>query len=241
MASEPDEAELWRRAFESRTLDFHTSLPAIVDTYDRSKQTVDVKVAVKRGIRSDTEPTVYEELPLLRNVRVKFPKGSINGNKFFMVWPLSPGDPVDVVFDEQYAGEYRETGTVPSEPKFIGRFNLSSAYAIPGGGANSDAVQDLGPATAMVLGMENGPQIRIWKTGDDDSPHIDLGHNVTSFAGHADKIALVFNNMLAALQTAFASATPTEVGFKAFAVALHALYGIPIQAADVGATVVFVE
>lgn len=201
MSSEPTEAELLRRAIENRLLDLHTSLPAVVESYDRSKQTVDVRLAVKRAIASDDQTTSYEEIPILRNVRVKFPLGrtvfgGATARKFFIAWPLQKGDPVDVIFDEQYVGDYRESGTVPSSPIFTGRFNLSSAYAIPGGGANSDAIVNLAER-ALILGIENGPQIQITMGGElGDEPQILLGPDIVAPVARADKVAMQVNKII---------------------------------------------
>src|SRR6476619_1472596 len=136
MSSEPTEAELLRRAIENRLLDLHTQIPAVVESWNESTNTIDARVCLKRAIASDDEKTVYEELPILRNIPVMYPKGG----GFCLTFPLKQGDPVRLVFDEQYAGDYRETGSVPSAPVFAGRFNLSSCVASPGGGANDNTL-----------------------------------------------------------------------------------------------------
>lgn len=246
MASEPDEAELLRRAIENRLLDFHTSIPAIVDNYNRTGQVIDAKVCLKRTIAGDTQKTIFEELAILRNIRVKFPKGrDADGNVYYMAFPLEKGSPVDLVFDEQYAGQYRETGNVPSETLFAGRFNLSSCWAIPGGGANSDAITDILDDKTLVIGIQGGPQIHIKFDGDNHAPTINLGPAVESAAGQAAKIA----DKLNAIVQCFTGLTPAvpvgpdagEPGLTALIVAIHAAFPSPVTEQDVGATTVFVK
>lgn len=246
MSSEPSEAELLRRAIESRLLDVHTSIPAIVESYDWTKQTIDARIVLKRAIRSEDGKTQFEELPIVRNVRVKFPKGRANSgagdgslSRFYITWPLHKGDPVDLVADESYAGHYRDTGVVPSESPFVGRFNLSSCWAIPGAGADSDAITDI-IDDALVIGIEGtDAQIVIRSDGDPVSPKINLGRNVTSKIALAQKVADQINKIIdllrpggawtpvamdggAALQTA-ASTTLTHLDPEDVAAAL--VYG----------------
>lgn len=153
MASEVSQTELLRRAIENRLLDLHTQIPAVVDSYNSDAQTVDVVVAVKRAIVIDDEPTRFEEIGVIRDVPVMFPRGG----GFCMTWPLVKGDPVRLVFDEVYAGQYRDTGVVPSEPGFVGRFNLSSCVAYPGSGSDNQVLAGHKNGR-MVLGFDDVPQ-----------------------------------------------------------------------------------
>lgn len=243
MSSEPTEAELLRRAIENRLLDVHTSLPAVVEKYDSSTQTIDARVALKRAIASDDQATVYEEIPILRNIRVKFPSGShIFGEtkkRFYIAWPLQKGDPVDLIFDEEYTGDYRETATVPSAPVFAGRFNLSSCYALPGAGANQDAITDIGVNDSMILGIENGVQIRI--TSGEAGDQIQLGPSVTSPVALSNPLCDILSFLIHTIKTATASGT--ETGLAAIIAALNAHFGsVPeVSNTDIGATKAFAE
>lgn len=254
MSSEPSEAELLRRAIESRLLDLHTSIPAVVESYDSTKQTIDARIVTKRTIRNEDGKTQFEEMPIVRNVRVKFPKGRADSgaedgslSRFYITWPLHKGDPIDLVCDESYAGHYRDTGIVPSESPFVGRFNLSSCWAIPGAGADSDAITDI-IDDAIVIGIEGtDAQIVIRSDGDPVSPKINLGRNVTSKIALAQKTVDKLNALINALTDSSIIPAPAsgpdagETGLTAMLAAIHHAFPAPVDPEDVAAALVYGE
>ncbi len=126
MALEPTEAELIREAIDSRLLDVHTALPGIVEKYDPTTQTADVRLAVKRALDSSSGNTEHEDIPVIPNV----PVGWFASGGFAMQLPISVGDGVWLMFSEAAWGGFRSSGQA-SEPVDLSRFSLSYPVAIP--------------------------------------------------------------------------------------------------------------
>lgn len=235
MASEPSQAELLRRAIENRLLDLHTQIPAVVDSFNSTAQTVDVIVAVKRAIVTDDEAVRHEEIGVIRDVPVMFPRGG----GFCMTWPLVKGDPVRLGFDEVYAGKYRDTGVVPSEPGFVGRFNLSSCVAHPGSGSDAQALQTVIEDT-MVIGFDEPglAQIHITKLGD--TMRIKLGPDVSSRVALANLVAAKIQEIVDAINGATAALPAgTDAGEPGLIAIQSALSSFNVLENDIGAQRVF--
>lgn len=122
---EPDWTVILRGVQDSLAARIHTSLPAIVRSYDSATQTAEVQLAVQlRG----------NDVPPLADVPVAWPGGAAG----FVHVPLAAGDTVLVVFTEEDHSGWWSTGSV-SAPRVLARHGLH-AVAIPG----------LRPATAPL-------------------------------------------------------------------------------------------
>lgn len=123
---EPEFPDLIARAIEAALLDVHTSLIGHVVRFDASKNTVDVRPVIRAQVLGD-DGDGTEELPILPNVRITYARGG----GWSQTFPLAVGDPVRVLFSEQYTGGYRFSGQTGQDPGLFARFDLSSAVAIP--------------------------------------------------------------------------------------------------------------
>lgn len=122
---QPSWPDILRGVQDSLAARIHTSLPAIVRSYDSSTQTAEVQLAVQlRG----------NPVPPLADVPVAWPGGAAG----FVHVPLAAGDTVLVVFTEEDHSGWHATGSV-SAPRVLARHGLH-AVAIPG----------LRPATAPL-------------------------------------------------------------------------------------------
>lgn len=133
--SEPTLAEIFREASDSRLSDVHVAMPGRVVSYDRATSTANVLPMVRRAISDNAGATQHEELPVIPNVRVLFPKGGA----FNMTWDLEAGDFVLLVICSSAIGHWRETGDV-ADPVDLRRHDLSHAVAIPGIGAKANVL-----------------------------------------------------------------------------------------------------
>ncbi len=134
----------------------HTAIPAKVLSYNPTSQTVKVQFCVKNPYTDEDGAVAWEELPVLDNVPVLFPRGG----GFFITVPLVVGDFVWVMFSELATGQWRETGTVPSEAVETKRHGLGHAWAMPGPFPSADPLS--GPsASELRMGKEGGVQVNI--------------------------------------------------------------------------------
>lgn len=96
---QPSEARLLKAARDTGVAKVQTSLPGIVVSYDDAKRTAVVQPAVY----DSAEPhQPIEDVPVL------FPRGG----GYRMVWPLAPGDEVELHFQKTDPSRFQITGEV---------------------------------------------------------------------------------------------------------------------------------
>lgn len=123
---EPIEPEALEAIIRSALTEIRVSTIAHVVRFDASKGTVDVKPAILTQVDTK-EGRGVEELPEIKGVRVYY----VSGGGWSVTHPLNAGDPVRLIFSNQYTGNYRYTGTPGQDPGFLAMFDLSSCIAVP--------------------------------------------------------------------------------------------------------------
>lgn len=172
MTQIPSFAQLIKHAIETRLLDVHTALIAKVEGYDATRQLVNVAPMLTRSIETIDGDWVNEQLPVLCDVPVLFPRAG----GFFISFPIQPGDFVQLIFNETDIEAWFEN----KEPtlKHNQRFTLQGAVALPGIFPQAKALTEAHKSN-LVLGKEQGLQIHI------DDQKIRLGS-----AGASEALAL---------------------------------------------------
>jgi hypothetical protein len=135
-------------ALDSRQVDIHTAMPAKVEAYNASKQTVDVQPMLDRALPDGQDNYSTEPLPKLSSVPVCFPRGG----GFMVTLPISAGDYVLLVFSERSIGNWRSTGN-RGDPGDLGMHTLDGAVAIPGVFPSNDSLSNASD-TNMVIGKD---------------------------------------------------------------------------------------
>lgn len=144
---EPSLAEIVRLALDSKMLDVHVALPCRVEKYDAATQTVEVAPMVRRALTNTDGETQHEDLPVLPNVPVCFPRSA----NFSATWPISKGDFVLVIFCSSAIGTWRATGQL-SDPVDLRRHDLSYAVAIPGIAPDGSTIPTASDAAVLEVG-----------------------------------------------------------------------------------------
>lgn len=185
-ADTPSEADVIRMAIAEFAGGLHTCLPGYVLAYDRTTQTCDVQPAVRGRVQQADGVISEVDLPALKGVPVAFPSGA----SFSLTFDLTVGDPVVVMFAERaidvWKGNQPATIVGVQEPR---RFDLSDAYAIPGGR----------PPVAPLPATDYASGATVLRSSD-----VRLG----SSAASATNNALVLRSGLEQLKSAFNSWTP---------------------------------
>jgi hypothetical protein len=135
---EVDLTELIRRALESRAADIMTGIPAQVKEYfPGDDPTADLIPVVRRMIPTDDEGSIAEDLPVIPNVPILFPRGG--GGTYAITWPLQPGDHVWIVVSIFAFSQWRNSGQV-SDPGDQRLHSLGNCYAIPGASPKAEGL-----------------------------------------------------------------------------------------------------
>jgi hypothetical protein len=181
----PEPEEVLRQAFSYFLGDTHTALPARVEEYYPDEQKIDAKPLIKRRVVGGDGSELLEELPIIPDVPVAFPR---NAN-FFLTFPLAAGDLVLLVFAERSLDKWLASTGEDTDPDEFRMHDLSDAVALPGLYPFSSAIKDV-DKEGMALGHDkDGMQIHITQdkveitsggatveiTGKDSSAEFKLG------------------------------------------------------------------
>lgn len=111
-------SEIFKSSVDSLISNIHTSLPAVVISYDPQSNKATVKPALRRNYS-----TGVVELPILENVPVLFPSN--------IKFPVLENDYVLLIFCERSIDLWLEVGgeVTPDDTR---KYDLSDAIAIPG-------------------------------------------------------------------------------------------------------------
>ena len=131
--SQEDVLAEWMRAGKAT---IHTCFPAVIVVYDPALQKATIQPVLRCRIDDvllDVErPDASPALPI-HNVPIVWPSGNDVVGQWSIHGPLAPGDPVWVVIAERSTDIWRTTGAPDVAPLDARRFDLSDAFAIPGG------------------------------------------------------------------------------------------------------------
>lgn len=183
----PTEAELITRALESRLGDVYTAMPGIVQSYDPATQTADVLPGIQRAVTTTEDDIAYEDLPIVPNVKVCFPRGG----PFQISWPLNKGDSVILICTTYAIQQWRQGDNSQTvAPGDLRLHSLGSAFALPSLAIDSAAIPNAQASqNAFII---QGPLIIL---GDQATP---------DFAAKA----AATDNGFSAIANAFAACTP---------------------------------
>lgn len=180
MSLPPTEQELIARAIASALGDVYTAGPGIVQSYDPETQCADILPAVKRALPTTSGDVAYEDLPIIPNVKICFPRGGA----FQITWPLAKGDSVLLVCCNYAINAWRvgsNAQTVP--PGDLRQHALGSAFAFPNLAIDSAATPNAQASqNAFII---HGPMVIL---GDQAA---------TSFVALADKVKAEFDKVKA--------------------------------------------
>lgn len=110
---------------QSRFLDIHVCLPGRITSYDKSAQTGDVQICVRRLVEDGSGGSVQETFPKLHAV----PIDQMQSANFFASFPVGAGDFVWVHFVEQSMDNWISKGGENVDEPIKRRFDLRDCYA----------------------------------------------------------------------------------------------------------------
>lgn len=184
--------------------DLHTAFPARVESYDASKQVVNVQPLLRARVRDEEGAIGNEDLPVLTNVPVVFGGGGTHR----LTFPIQKGDTVLVVVAEASLERWKKQGG-KQEVEDGRRFHLADAIAVPGLHDNTKAWKNADGA-ATTLGKDDGMRLVVKDTtmelGDGATEPVILGKKYTDDeAAMLDSVTQQITQITAQLGTAGAA------------------------------------
>lgn len=181
------------------------SLPAVVQAYDPSTQTVDAHPQIQDSVQMEdgsVQPLPWEVVP---HVPVAFP----SGGGFRLTFPIQPGDTGLLVFADRGIDLWQQQGGEGS-PVDDRRHHLSDAIFVPGVHPDNAAWSGAS-VSAITLGKDGGPQIvarsgTIELGGSDLVPPVNAAVLGTVYRAAEDSLFIALGTALAGAGAGLASA-----------------------------------
>lgn len=195
---DPTLGEVIRVGIASQLMDLHVSLPAVVDAYDASKQTVDVVPLLMFPVVDGQGNVTAQALPKLSGVPVVFP----GGGGLRMTFPVKPGDFVTLLCSDRSLDVWKGNASkTPVDPGAGNSHDLIDAVALvglrstskPWTGADTSAIT-IGTDGAAFQGAGLGHNLRteldaIWAmlVGASSHTHPETGTTTGPATGSPSK------------------------------------------------------
>ncbi len=129
-------------------------LPARVESYDASKQQVNVQILVYDFHRDETGALVPAPVPVINSIPVQFPAGG----GYVLTFPIAVGDTGAIMFAARSLDRWLASSGDPVDPELYHRFAPTDAVYLPGvypfGAPRTSA-----PTDHAILGKDGGVQI----------------------------------------------------------------------------------
>jgi len=220
----PEPQEVLRVALEYALSDVHTALPGRIEVWDPATQKADVKPLIQRLVATESGEELVEELPILPQVPVVFPRTT----GAFITFPVAAGDHVLLLFNERSIDKFMAGEGEDTDPDEYRMHDLSDAVALLGFYPDSKAIAeaDLDPDRLTVGTAEGGMRLHI--AADHVEVTFDSGSTVKFEAKDADatmvlgdgavhaaiveKLEALWGQMVQAMSTWDTHTHPTGVG-----------------------------
>lgn len=131
---------------ETAVADLHTAIPGRIKSYDATKQTATVQIALRRLFRPIDQPAQEIEVSPIIDVPVLFPRAG----GYSITFPVAVDDPCLVVFAERDIGGWLENGATAIPPT-ARKHDYSDAVAILGLWPTPDSLSPAASTSALQL------------------------------------------------------------------------------------------
>lgn len=167
LTGQPELSEVIKDAVAAILTEAHTVKIGRVQSYDPLTNTLDAVPVVKRAFNIGLDEVDYEELPIIPNVPVIWPRGG----GFAVTFPIEEDDHVVLAFTDDDISKWRDSGSI-EEPAELVRMGLGSAIAIPGIGAGdldvvaTDPIEVAARLAGLVIGKVGTDALIVWDGED---------------------------------------------------------------------------
>ena len=156
-SDEPTLAEALDVVLREHSSSLRVMLPGIVESYDATTQTADIKPLLPIARHTEEGEVENEEIPVLPSVPVVFPRAG----EYFMSFPLKKGHYVMLLFSDRSLDVWRRgNGSSVVDPVMLHTHNVADAVALVGLNPSSEDLADV-HVDNIVIGKDGGAQVHI--------------------------------------------------------------------------------
>jgi len=155
-----DFQESLRMAMDGQTAQIWTAMPAIIQSFNATAQTVTAQPAIQ-GVTSDkSQNNSYVNLPLLVDVPIQF----MTAGGYSITCPISVGDECLIVFASRCIDAWWQSGGV-QRPMETRMHDLSDGFALIGVRSQARTVSNYNTSNLQIRSDDHNTIIEIDKTG----------------------------------------------------------------------------
>ncbi|KRE07466.1 hypothetical protein ASE63_22465 [Bosea sp. Root381] len=216
-----NESDAFRAAVQAEVGEINTTLDGEIVSYDRATQRATIKIKLEQSIGGQTI-----QAPALEDIRVAMP----SGGGFGAHYDLKSGDPV-IVHVRQSNTDTSQTEGGNAQGGATRSFNLSDAIAYPGGGEDSDVMENM-PAGGAHFGSKDGKSGLQARAGGSsaivggpsgsDKLTVSADGKIDLKSESGDSLLDIVRGALVLIKDHVNSGAPTDAGTQAAATALIA-------------------
>lgn len=151
-----DPAESLRLALFGWQSEIWTTLPAILDSFDKDKMTCVVQPTIKGKWRDKTGAITDVQLPQCLDVPVQFP----SGGGYTLTFPLKQGDEGIVLFSSRCIDAWWQSGGVQNQAE-VRMHSLSDGMFIPKIWSQPKVLSDIDPDNVQLRADDGSSLIEI--------------------------------------------------------------------------------
>ena len=155
-----DFQESLRMAMDGQTAQIWTAMPAIIQSFNATAQTVTAQPAIQ-GVTSDkSQNNSYVNLPLLVDVPIQF----MTAGGYSITCPISVGDECLIVFASRCIDAWWQSGGV-QRPMETRMHDLSDGFALIGVRSQARTVSNYNTSNLQIRSDDHNTIVEIDKTG----------------------------------------------------------------------------
>ena len=174
-----DDNEVLEQRLEKLSNRIRVACPGIVQSFDSTKQTVTVKLAIREMVSLEGKPYENLDIPILQDVPIYMPRA---GN-FVLTMPVKVGDECLVVFGDNCIDSWWESGKVSNQLDYR-RHDLSDGFAIIGPWSQPRKISNYSTDSAVLRNLNNDSYVEV----RDNDINIVAPMKVTVTAGSEVKV-----------------------------------------------------
>lgn len=167
-----DPNEQLQSAMENALANTRCAMPGIIQSFDPQKQTASVQPALTEKIKIGNEEPHTENLPLLSDVPVQFPRAG----GYCITLPVKAGDECLLIFGDMCIDGWWQSGGIQDQVERR-RHDLSDAMALVGITSVPRVVPGYSPDTIQIRSDDGGTYIEI------DKPNINILADTVTITG----------------------------------------------------------
>lgn len=149
-------AEPLKRMMDDFGVKLRVAMPGIIQSFDSTKQTVTVQLAIREKLSLGGKPYEDVNIPIIEDVPIFMPRA---GN-FALTMPVAVGDECLVIFGDNCIDSWWESGSVGNQMDRR-RHDLSDGFALLGIWSQPKVIANYSTDSAVLRSLDGSSEVEV--------------------------------------------------------------------------------